>query len=132
VVTLLRAILDRADCAPAAPLIPPLNIHKITTEDRPNTRASMPLPVSSFPAESTSGMPSSMRSSLPGTGLSAPTAVSPSPREPLHATSHPRVQTVMEKALASEFQHLSFLWKGKEQDPSTAALIGWKDDLLCK
>ena len=38
----------------------------------------------------------------------------------------------MDEALGKEFKKISFLWAGKDQDPVVAALVDWKDDLLCK
>lgn len=38
----------------------------------------------------------------------------------------------MEKALSTEFKNISYLWGGGQRDPVHAALVDWKDDLLCQ
>jgi len=39
--------------------------------------------------------------------------------------------SAMDQAMGSEFNQIAFLWGGREPDPVIAALVGWKDDLLC-
>jgi hypothetical protein len=51
---------------------------------------------------------------------------------PQHAPVSTAAPGEMEKALSIEFKNISYLWSGGQRDPVHAALVDWKDDLLCQ
>jgi hypothetical protein len=51
---------------------------------------------------------------------------------PQNAPVSTAAQGEMEKALSTEFKNISYLWGGGQRDPVHAALVDWKDDLLCQ
>lgn len=67
-----------------------------------------------------------------------PSVLAPAPslptREPpaLPTRELPVHTSEMDQALTEEFNNIAFLWGGREPDPVVAALVHWKDDLLCK